>query len=259
MTNRIHAQLNQLEQTEHVRILYACESGSRAWGFESADSDWDVRFLYVRPTAWYLTIQNKRDVIERPIDDLLDISGWDLPKALGLFRKSNPPLLEWLNSPIVYREVGSAAERMRALLGQYYSPVACLHHYLHMARRNHREYLHGDVVWTKKYLYVLRPVLAMLWVERSLGPVPTEFGVLVDRLVDDPELRGSIDELLAQKRAGLEMDRGPASPPLSAFLDREMARLEAADAEPGETRDPEPLDELFRAVLRETWGPDSDP
>ncbi len=254
MHDCIGAELDRIEQTAGVRILYACESGSRAWGFASADSDWDVRFLYVRPTDWYLTIQTKRDVLERPMDDELDIAGWDLPKALGLFRKSNPPLLEWLQSPIVYRETGSAARRMRELLGVYYSPIACLHHYLRMAQRNHRDYLHGEVVWRKKYLYVLRPVLAMLWIERGLGPVPTEFGQLVDKLVEDPTLRQAIDALLAQKMAGHEMDRGPASPAISQFLEAELARFEEADAPPAESREPDLLDGLFRAVLVETWG-----
>lgn len=92
--NRIQAELGRIEGQEDVTILFACESGSRAWGFESADSDYDVRFIYLRRTEWYLTIQNKRDVIEKPVDDELDISGWDLPKALHLLRKSNPPLLE---------------------------------------------------------------------------------------------------------------------------------------------------------------------
>ena len=107
MHKRIVESLRQIECEEDVTILYACESGSRAWGFESTDSDYDVRFIYLRKTPWYLTIQNKRDVIERPISDELDIAGWDLPKALGLFRKSNPPLLEWLRSPVVYLEEAS--------------------------------------------------------------------------------------------------------------------------------------------------------
>ncbi len=89
-------ELTHLEEVEEVTVLYACESGSRAWGFESDDSDYDVRFIYLRRTDWYLTIQNKRDVIEKPINDELDVSGWDVPKALQLLRKSNPPLLELL-------------------------------------------------------------------------------------------------------------------------------------------------------------------
>ena len=103
--------LDAVEREEDVRVLYACESGSRAWGFASPDSDYDVRFIYVHRPDWYLSIVDRRDVIERPIVDEYDLSGWELRKTLRLFRKSNPPLIEWLGSPIVYRErtaMGSA-------------------------------------------------------------------------------------------------------------------------------------------------------
>lgn len=161
MKEKIIARLNNVETEECVKILYACESGSRAWGFPSADSDFDVRFLYLHPKDWYLSIdlEQKRDVIERPISDQIDLSGWDLRKALWLFRKSNPPLLEWLGSPIVYWERYSTATQMRQLAETYYSPKACMYHYLHMARGNYREYLKGEHVWIKKYFYVLRPIL----------------------------------------------------------------------------------------------------
>ena len=104
MKEIILAQLNEIEKNHDVVILYACESGSRAWGFPSADSDYDVRFIYLRPVKWYLSVEEKRDVIEVPINEQLDINGWDLRKALQLFRKSNPPLMEGLGSPIVYLE-----------------------------------------------------------------------------------------------------------------------------------------------------------
>ncbi|HTY22758.1 MAG TPA: nucleotidyltransferase domain-containing protein, partial [Desulfomonilaceae bacterium] len=96
MEESVRNHLGKIEADENIRVVYACESGSRAWGFPSVDSDYDVRFIYIRPVEWYLSIDEKRDVIERPIDAGLDISGWDLRKALQLFRKSNPPLLEWL-------------------------------------------------------------------------------------------------------------------------------------------------------------------
>ncbi len=237
-----------------MKVLYACESGSRAWGFESRDSDYDVRFIYVRPTAWYLIIQKKRDVIEKPNNIDLDISGWDLPKALELFRKSNPPLLEWLQSPIVYRQSGSLVSRLRKLMSDYYSPISCMYHYLHMAQGNNRQYLQGDEVWVKKYFYVLRPVLACKWIEQGHGVVPIEFGKLVDRVVVDAELRREMEALLEAKRGGAELDRGPKNSVLPQFLEREMDRLQAETQEPAKTRDPATLDRLFVDILKEVNG-----
>jgi predicted nucleotidyltransferase len=140
MKERILKKLHDIEREDHVLVLYACEAGSRAWGFPSQDSDYDVRFLYVHPTDWYLCIdlERKRDVIERPIDDELDLSGWDLRKALGLFRRSNPPLWEWLKSPIIYLEKSDVAERLRELAPAFYSPVSYYHYYRNQARRVRR-------------------------------------------------------------------------------------------------------------------------
>lgn len=250
----IRFHLQEIEASEHVRIVYACESGSRAWGFPSADSDYDVRFLYVRTLEWYLSIDEKRDVIEHPVDDGLDINGWDLKKALLLFRRSNPPLLEWLGSPIVYVEKYSVATQMRELASVYYSPTACLFHYLHMARGNFREYLKGGEVWVKKYFYVLRPILAMSWIEKGLGVVPTDFNILVERLVTDPILRAEIGRLLSAKRAGAELDRGPRIELISEFIEREFERWETRDiADHKRTVSSAKLDELFRESLTEVW------
>ena len=124
--SRIHTELSRIEKEERITILYACESGSRAWGFESEDSDYDVRFIYLHPTPWYLTIQKKRDVIELPIEKDIDISGWDVRKTLRLLRKSNPPLLEWLQSPIVYKKHSSFVDQLRDLMAEYYSPISCM-------------------------------------------------------------------------------------------------------------------------------------
>lgn len=168
MIQSIQNELSRIEEIENITILYACESGSRAWGFESADSDFDVRFVYLRQTLQYLTVERARDVIEKPLNNDIDLSGWDLTKTLELFRKSNPPLLEWIQSPIVYRSISSLIRKLHMLLSQYYSPKACMYHYLHMAKVNFREYLKGEEVWTKKYFYVLRPVLACLWIEKGL-------------------------------------------------------------------------------------------
>eukprot|EP01031_Cornospumella_fuschlensis_P048321 gene48321-59178_t len=112
MRERVLEELHRVERERNVTVLYACESGSRAWGFASSDSEYDVRFVYVEQPDWYLQVREPRDVIERPLDDELDVSGWELRKALRLLRNSNPTLLEWLDSPLVYRQDEAASARL---------------------------------------------------------------------------------------------------------------------------------------------------
>ncbi|TYP68344.1 nucleotidyltransferase domain-containing protein [Paenibacillus methanolicus] len=249
--------LRNIESEEGVRILYACESGSRAWGFPSRDSDYDVRFIYVRPFDEYLSIDDKRDVIERPINDLLDINGWDLRKALRLFRKSNPPLLEWLQSPIPYMEQTSAVARIRSMSPLAFSPKSCMYHYLSMAKGNFREYLQGEEVRLKKYFYVLRPIFACGWIEEKGTMPPIAFDALFEAQIPaDSELHAAIGELLARKIAGDELDLGPRIAALNDYLgerishfDRSAVHVPASEGEPSER-----LGELFRQTLREAWG-----
>ncbi|MFC5649271.1 nucleotidyltransferase domain-containing protein [Paenibacillus solisilvae] len=253
---QIIEQLRQIEQEEQIKIIYACESGSRAWGFPSKDSDYDVRFIYVRQADWYLSIFEKRDVIERPISGMLDINGWDIRKALNLFRKSNPPLLEWLQSPIVYMEPYRVTEEIRRLSPLTFSPRSCMYHYLHMAKGNYRMYLQGDQVKIKKYFYVLRPVLACQWIERSGTMPPIAFETLVEALVPaGSELRAALEQLLIRKKAGDELDDEPRITLINDFLEEQIASYEQiARAMPasGEDRDQQ-LDALFRTALQEVW------
>ncbi len=255
IAEQIEEALATIERDEQCVVCLAVESGSRAWGFESTDSDYDVRFIYVRPIDWYLSIDagEKRDVIEKPITGDLDVCGWDLPKALRLLRKSNPPLLEWLQSPIVYRQ-RAVADGLRSLAPEFYSARATFFHYLHMAQGNLREYLRGDIVWRKKYFYVLRPLLAMRWIEQGRGLVPIEFQTLMEATVPHGALRSSIDDLLAAKRAGAELDRGPRVPLISDFVESEIARFESQEhAQPVGAGDSSKLDRYFRDVLTEVW------
>ena len=179
----IRSEIDNLSSKEQVSILWACESGSRAWGFESTDSDYDVRFIYLREQDDYLRVSSLRDVIEMPISDDLDISGWDLPKALGLLRKSNPPLLEWLQSPIIYAEVPGFRDSLWDLSQRYFCPRACMYHYMSMADRNRRTYLDASTIRLKRYFYMLRPVLACEWLTERGSVVPMQFGTLLDELV----------------------------------------------------------------------------
>lgn len=189
--------LKEIEQTNQVTILYACESGSRAWGFASPDSDYDVRFIYVHTKEFYLNVDEQRDIIELPINDLLDINGWELRKALRLFRKSNGPLYEWLQSPIVYKQNSEFVDGLKSLMPKYFSRRASMHHYLNMANNVVDVDLSGHEVKLKKYFYALRPVLASRWILDHNEVPPMEFGKL--RSLLDPYLNSLVDRLLNQK------------------------------------------------------------
>ncbi|MCL1636109.1 nucleotidyltransferase domain-containing protein [Luteimonas sp. SX5] len=251
--------LDGIEREHRVRVLFACESGSRGWGFSSPDSDYDARFIYSHEPDWYVTVlertrpgQPQRDVIELPIDDDLDVSGWDLRKALRLLAKSNPTLSEWVRSPIVYRQDSAVASELRGLSERFYSPIGAWRHYFSMAKGNYRGYLQGESVRTKKYLYVLRPLLACLWIQRSDDPPPMAFELLLERLLPNGMLRERIDALLAVKRRSAEIAQGPRIAEINEYVERTLAefemgppRLRAAEGHPDE------LDDFLRRTIRQ--------
>lgn len=217
--------LRQIERKENVKILLAVESGSRAWGFASPDSDYDVRFIYVRPTEHYLRLDKTRDVIELPINDMLDINGWDLSKTLQLLHSSNPTLFEWLSSPIVYMQ-SEEADALRAFAKNYFYCKKSLHHYLHMAEGNYREFLRGDMVRAKKYFYVLRPVLACQWILEKQTPPPMLFSELAAAQLAD-ELRETVDYLLDLKMNSPEIRMIPKIDLLNDYLAAQFEEIRA--------------------------------
>ena len=223
MRERILNRLNEIEQRENVRILLATESGSRAWGFASRDSDYDVRFIYVRPRDAYLRLEKHRDVIELPLEDELDINGWDLDKTLRLLRASNPTLFEWFSSPIVYRESAFAAE-LRGIMPKFFSPRRGLSHYLSMAIRNYRDHLTGETVKAKKYFYALRPVLACLWILDKGTPPPMLFSELMKAELD-PALLPEVNRLLDLKQNAPEVKTIPRIETLTSYLAESMEEI----------------------------------
>lgn len=253
----------QMEKEYDIKVLYACESGSRAWGFSSQESDYDVRFIYIHHPSWYLSIDRKRDVIEIPkrdslsipVDPLLDISGWELTKALKLFRKSNPPLLEWLHSNMIYYQRFSTIEKMRNLEKEVFSPTSTIYHYINMAKGNFREYLQGDIVKIKKYFYVLRPVLAAKWVQSFETIPPMEFNTLVQVLIPMGALRIKIESLVERKKSGQKLALEPRINLINEFLDTEINLLEtyAKGLEKNLLDPTERLNDLFRNTLNEAW------
>lgn len=163
----ILARLHGAEQEHEVRILFAIESGSRAWGFASPTSDYDVRFIYAHPRSWHVAVEaeERRDVIEYPITDDIDLNGWDVRKALRLFWKCNPAFVEWIQSPISYIEADGFRRAALDLLPAVYVAERGIHHYRSMARTTYLGHLRGEQVSLKKYLYVLRALLAIRWID----------------------------------------------------------------------------------------------
>jgi uncharacterized protein len=221
----IQKKLPEIEKDHNIKILYAVESGSRAWGFESKDSDYDVRFIYVHNKNWYLNILPKRDVIEYPINDEFDYSGWDLRKTLFLMNKSNPVLFEWLKSPIIYFKDQFAYNILERLSVDYFSPISSIYHYLHMANGNYRQYLQGDEVKIKKYFYVLRPIMACMWIEKYKEAPPMEFEKLLAQ-VNDKDLLEKTNELLLRKKSGMEMGNEQKIPIINDFIEQKLAHFE---------------------------------
>ena len=247
----IDEKLHAIEEKEHVRILYAVESGSRAWGLASPDSDYDVRFLYVRPMEEYLRLDSPRDVIEWQLDEVLDINGWDLRKALVQFQKGNATLFEWAGSPIVYRTSEAWQEIYRAAQ-PYFSVKRAVHHYYGTARNTYLQYLQGEMVRYKKYFYALRPLLAARYIEVYREPAPVLFDALLKQELP-AGLREAIRDVMAVKLVTDEKDEHPQNAWLQEFISRELERQEkAADRLPDDRlRDWSGLNAVFLKILGE--------
>lgn len=221
--------LAEVERTEGVRILFAAESGSRAWGFPSPDSDWDVRFVYAHPMPWYLSLREERDVVERPLDDrLVDLAGWDVRKALRLLLKSNAALYEWCRSPIVYRDDGRARAALQALFEEAAGAQALAYHYRETARTTWARMLEGrQEVRLKRYFYVMRPLLALEWVLARGTPPPMRIQDLLAAHPLPADAAEAFDDLMQAKRTAPEVGSGPRIARLDAWI---KPKLTAAPA-----------------------------
>jgi len=255
MFEEIKKELARIEKESDIQILLAVESGSRAWGFASTDSDWDVRYIYIHPLDWYLKIDDLKDSQEEMLPNELDFAGWELKKALKLFRKSNPPMLEWLRSPIIYTQQFSTAAKLREMSEEFFNPKSCMYHYLSMAKNNFREFLQKDFVKSKKYFYVLRPVLACDWIREKNSFPPMEFQDLVDSEVKDEKVKFEITELLKRKMAGEELKEEPKIEILNEFLESkiEFYKSYVEQIEPNDKPQTELLDKLFKETIFEVW------
>lgn len=249
----IQQELNRIEAEASVKIIFAIESGSRAWGFPSKNSDYDIRFIYVREPWWYINVYKGRDVIERPITGDLDINGWDLQKAFGLLRKSNPALMEWIKSPILYREYSPHADNFRQLARQAFLPLASCYHYRSMARKHQARSARKSQVRLKHYLYTVRPCLAARWVIEHGTQPPILFADLVDSLLPQGEVRDIVDRLVELKSSTSEVDTVDRIPALDHFIEQELAALKISlpTAKPAMSKDK--CNSTFRTMLKNCW------
>ncbi|GAM96683.1 hypothetical protein U91I_00303 [alpha proteobacterium U9-1i] len=251
------ARLERIERDTHVRILLAVESGSRAWGFHSPDSDYDARFIYVRREDDYLSLWPGRDVIESPIDGLFDVNGWDLGKALKLMARGNSVVHEWIASPLVYRADPTFMAAFAPLAQEWRSAFADVHHYHGLLATQRGRFIEGrELVKLKKYFYVIRPAMALHWLREKGGAPPMDLPGLLAGVVLPRETADALEALRLSKRESAEMGEGARIPAIDAYVE-----AQAAWALASKPRAPTPsaalidrTNSFFRAAVRGTLG-----
>lgn len=246
----IQDRLAALQSQHKIRILYACESGSRAWGFPSPDSDYDVRFIYAHDLNWYLSLKARKDTLDLPISEQLDMGGWEICKTLNLLKRSNVPLLEWVQSPVVYTATEPFLSGLQELCVDNFSPVAAMHHYLSMSQRYLQACTAGQAVRMKTYFYAIRTTLAGIWI-RELGTMPpTELPEMLGITKED--VRDRIRELICIKAGQEESGLHPREALLEEWLTTEIGRNAAvAAALPSASGNTRQLEAFFRKVVKE--------
>jgi uncharacterized protein len=246
----ITERLLTITQEQHLKILFACESGSRGWQFPSPDSDYDVRFIYVRPYKFYLSVLDREYDVQFPIEGELDMYGWDIRKVLQLIRKSNTTPFEWLQSPIVYAQQEGFKEELWALCRQFFSQRANMHHYLGIAKGAMDTMENGDEIKIKKLFYVLRPLLAAKWCLEKNSMAPMTIGPLMKLLPGD--LQQHVNDLITLKATAKEsfvikIDKG-----LHAYIHTEFIRLtEASSPLKRDHFEADALDEFFVKTIKQ--------
>ncbi len=245
--------LKKMEKEKNIKILYACEGGSRAWGFGSPDSDYDVRFLFVHQKEKYLSINSPLDSIDKFFDKEVDLSAWDIKKALALLVKSNATPFEWLQSPILYRK-NEESEKFRKqlfkLAKHYFSPKTLIFHYLGIAKGMLSK-IENNQISIKKYFYILRPVLAAYYIKTRNEVAPTEFKFLVNNLDNShKEIKHAIENLWQQKLIANEGDRIQIPAFIHPFIETQISEcgIYASNLK-RENKDIEPLNDFFRSLI----------
>ena len=243
--------VKEIEEREHIKVLHVVESGSRAWGFASPDSDYDVRFIYVRDEDFYLSLRKTEDYIDWELNNVLDINGWDLKKVLQHFHRSNATMFEWSNSPVVYYTTEEWQQLYERVACQYFSCKSALYHYYGTASKNYHTYLREDMVKYKKYFYVLRPILACKWIEERKCPPPILFSELHEAVLEE-EMKAAVEDLVAKKMNMTESEKAPKIEILNRYIEEKLEyyKVFSEAMEDDRTLEWEPLEEGFRRIVR---------
>ena len=250
ISNQIKIKLSEIERKENIQILYACESGSRAWGFASPDSDYDVRFVYSRPVEFYLKLENQKDTLECELNEVYDISGWDVKKFLLQLNKSNPSIFEWAASPIVYKTTKEWNE-IAQVMNNHFSKLKSLHHYNSITKNNlKRFFAEKTEVRYKPYLYNLRQCLACQWIMKKNIQPPIEFDVLQAACLPE-ELKESAGILVERKKSIGEKETGLRIREIDLYIDSVVSEVEEY-LEKNAEKKPSEYDELNRLFLKVT-------
>ena len=228
MISTIKNKLQEIQIKNNIKILYAIESGSRGWGFPSKDSDYDVRFIYLNKTEHYLSIFEEKDYIELPIDEVLDINGWDLKKVLRLLYKPNPNIIEWLSSPIVYKQETVFIESLRNIADQYYSPKPILYHYVSLAKKKFEDIYEKKEINIKKLFYVIRPIMACKWVLEKDSIPPMNLHDIMKEIKIEDEILNEINRLIKFKHDCIESDTIIANDNLIKYLHNQIINIDTS-------------------------------
>lgn len=223
MRKTIIESLKNIEAEEKITVLFACESGSRAWGTQSLNSDYDIRFIYIHHSDWYLQLFEQRDVFEKTIPPTIELVGWDLKKALKLLYNSNPSLLEWIHSPFIYRSDDAFLKNLTNLSQQFCSIPSLLYHYVHMAKKNFQSFNKESNRTPKRYLNCIRPIMMCLSLLNGSGFPNGTIQELFLNNVDDKKLLAQFQSLLKVKS---EEQRLFSSQELDKFIQESIFFIE---------------------------------
>lgn len=260
---RISNHLQEIEEQYHVKILLAVESGSRAGGFASKDSDWDVRFIYVHEPKWYYQIEEQKDTIEIMFPDEVDASGWDLKKALRLFKRSNPSFFEWIHSPIIYEIDETFITEIKKMEDEYFDADKAMFHYNHIYKKHNDRYITENGLPLKRFLYYLRGILVCKWLTDNGTIPPVRFSELVDATIEDENIKKKIEHLLEQKKQSKEHNLEPVDEELFAWAEKWAEyynqKVEKLRPEKKISSDEQLNKLMFDTVLRKASEPDEQP